>query len=291
MTYDQLWRALASLYDAREAQAVVRTLLGELFGMSLTDIVCGSVERLDDDGTRRLETAMRRLEASEPVQYVLGCATFCRHRFAVKPGVLIPRPETEWLVERVVHAAEHVGERHTDVLDIGTGSGCIAVSVALELPHAAVEAWDISPQALSIARANARSLGASVAFTLADALNPPREERTRDIIVSNPPYICRREQTAMSANVLRFEPHTALFVSDGDPLLFYRAIALYALHALRPGGTLLFECSTLYAADTAAMLSGMGFTAPSVHTDCFGKPRFVEAVAATASAESVKEAP
>ena len=146
------------------------------------------------------------------------------------------------------------------------------------MPEAVVEAWDISPQALDIARANASDLGASVTFTLADALNAPCEEATRDIIVSNPPYICRREHAAMSPNVLRHEPHTALFVPDDDPLLFYRAIALYARKALRPGGMLLFECNTLYAADTAAMLRTMGFNDPAVHADCFGKPRFVEAV-------------
>lgn len=277
MTYSELWRSLAPIYEAREAQAVVRTVLGELFGMSLTDIVCGSVERLGDAESRKLQTVMKRLQAAEPVQYVLGCATFCRRRFAVRPGVLIPRPETEWLVERTKHLAEHGQRRHASVLDIGTGSGCIAVSAALEAPGARVEAWDISPEALAIAAENADRLGASVRFRLCDALNAPHEECCRDIIVSNPPYICRREQADMSDNVLRHEPHLALFVPDTDHLLFYRAIASYAMSALRHGGTLLFECNTLYAADTAQMLLDKGFAAATVHDDCFGKPRFVEA--------------
>jgi release factor glutamine methyltransferase len=277
MSYIQLCHRLTPLYGPDEAKAIVRTVLDAFFGMSLTDIVCGSVEQLSDADAQRLEAAMRRLEATEPVQYVLGSAPFSGRQFAVKPGVLIPRPETEWLVERIKQLAEHRADRRLDVLDIGTGSGCIAISTALDVEGATVEAWDISPEALSIARDNARDLGADVTFTLADALNPPAEQATRDIIVSNPPYICRREQADMAANVLQHEPHTALFVSDDDPQLFYRAIALYAQRALRPGGTLLFECNTLYAADTAAMLCDMGFAAPTVHNDCFGKPRFVEA--------------
>ncbi len=277
MTYSELWRSLAPMCGDREAQAVVRTVLGELFNMSLIDIVCGSVERLGETESRQLRTAMERLQAAEPVQYVLGSATFCRRRFAVRPGVLIPRPETEWLVERTKQLAERVQGRHASVLDIGTGSGCIAVSAALEVPGARVEAWDISPEALAIAAENAEKLGASVQFRLADALNAPHEERCRDIIVSNPPYICRREQAEMSDNVLRHEPHLALFVPDSDPLLFYRAIAAYAMGALRPGGTLLFECNTLYAGSTAQMLLDKGFAAATVHHDCFGKPRFVEA--------------
>lgn len=278
MSYNSLWRSLTPLYDPDEAKAVVRTLLDSLFGMTLTDIVCGAVDSLSAADTQRLSAAMRRLEAAEPVQYVLGSAPFCRRRFAVRPGVLIPRPETEWLVQRATVAAKGRKAGNRRILDIGTGSGCIAISIALEVPEAVVEAWDISPQALDIARANASDLGASVTFTLADALNAPCEEATRDIIVSNPPYICHREHAAMSPNVLRHEPHTALFVPDDDPLLFYRAIALYARKALRHGGMLLFECNTLYAADTAAMLRTMGFDDPAVHDDCFGKPRFVEAV-------------
>ncbi len=277
MSYTQLCRRLTPLYGHDEACAIVRTVLDELFGMSLTDIACGNVEQLSRADAGRLETIMQRLEATEPVQYVLGSAWFCRHRFGVKPGVLIPRPETEWLVERIKQIAQCEARSHYDVLDIGTGSGCIAISTALDVAGAEVEAWDISPEALSIARDNAHDLGASVTFTLVDALNPPEDVATRDIIVSNPPYICCREQADMSPNVVRHEPPTALFVPDDDALLFHHAIALYAKRALRHGGTLLFECNTLYAAAVAEMLNDMGFDAPSVHDDCFGRPRFVQA--------------
>lgn len=280
MKYDELWRRLTPLYDAREAQAVVRLVLDEAFHLSLTDVVCGAVERLGDADAARLEGIMSRLEAAEPVQYVLGSAWFCRRRFAVKPGVLIPRPETEWLIGAVKTAADACARRPVRILDVGTGSGCIAVSAALCVDDADVEAWDISPQALAIAQGNAKALGADVKFLLRDALNAPHEHRQLDVVVSNPPYVCLSERAQMAPNVLRHEPHTALFVPDADPQLFYRAIGSYALSALRPGGTLLFECNTQYAADTARLLLAQGFAAATVHADCFGKPRFVRAVKA-----------
>lgn len=278
MTYHELWHSIVPLYDPSEAQAIVRLVLDDAFGLSLADILCGGVEALSGDNRERLCAMMRRLADAEPVQYVLGHADFCGHRFAVKPGVLIPRPETEWLVQR---AAAIIGGR-TDcaarVLDIGTGSGCIAVSIALDAPSAEVEAWDISPDALATAQGNARRLGAGVEFRLQDALSAPHHCGRWNVIVSNPPYVCHCERAEMSANVLRHEPHTALFVPDADPLLFYRSIGTYALTALAQGGTLLFECNTRYAADTAQMLTDMGFACASVVDDCFMKPRFVEAV-------------
>ena len=160
------------------------------------------------------------------------------------------------------------------MLDIGTGSGCIALSIKQRLPEAYVEAWDISPEALAIAADNARSLDLDVAFRQQDALNLTPESDVWDVIVSNPPYICQRERADMSPNVLNHEPSTALFVPDTDPLLFYRAITRYAVGSLRSGGRLLFECNTLYAADTARMMSDEGINATEVHDDCFDKPRF-----------------
>ena len=277
MNYTSLWRSLTPLYDADEAKAIVRLTLETLFDMTLTDIVCGSIDNLDDASAERLQQAMHRLQHSEPVQYVLGSATFCGRSFAVKPGVLIPRPETEWLCQRINDIAQHRSPDTLSILDIGTGSGCIAISTALDNSAAHVEAWDISEVALSIARANASALGAEVKFRHTDALHAPHEASIRDIIVSNPPYICRSESTTMQPNVLLHEPETALFVPDDDPLLFYRAIALYAHEALRHGGTLLFECNTQYANATAHLLSTMGYATAHVYTDCFGKPRFVQA--------------
>ena len=285
MTYGDVWRRLSVLYPEGEAKALARMLLEEKFGMTLADILCGGVESLSADDTLWLERSVARLECSEPIQYVLGWAWFCGLRFAVGEGVLIPRPETEWLVERVkalsadsMAACGVNGAPAPRVLDIGTGSGCIAVSLKKAMPEAYVEAWDVSPAALAIASGNARSLGADVVFRERDALNEQPSADKWDIIVSNPPYVCDSERADMDSNVLDHEPATALFVPDADPLLFYRAITRYAAQTLRPGGRLLFECNTRFAVDTARMMNDAGFGGTSVADDCFGKPRFAEGV-------------
>lgn len=271
MTYDQLWQRLAAVYGRHEAQAVVRTVLDSVFGMSLTDICCGKVTQLSAEDAMRLEKIMLRLEKSEPVQYVLGEAWFCGRRFTVGPGVLIPRPETEDLADWAVATAQP-GAR---VLDIGTGSGCLAVTLALDIVGSEVEAWDLSRQALDTAEQNARQLGASVVFRLQDALCPPADEERWDLIVSNPPYVLDSERATMHHNVLDYEPATALFVPDHDPLLFYRAIARYASRALKPGGTLLFETNTAFAHDVALLSEEVGMECVEVRNDRYGKPREV----------------
>ena len=347
MTYNQLWKRLTAIYNEREAQAIVRTVLDALFGMSLTDICLGKVTQLSADDTTRLEKIMQRLEKSEPVQYVLGAGWFAGRLFDVAPGVLIPRPETEDLVKwacdeakekekednskeergkeekevskkgeapqkeeqplssplkeeeeglrkgkdasqkeeqhlsSLLKSNKEVSEKgeevpHPSILDIGTGSGCIAITVALALPQARVTAWDISTDALAIAAGNAHRLGASVRFEHQDALSAPDDEERWDVIVSNPPYICDRERADMSDNVLSYEPELALFVPDSDPLLFYRAIARYASKALKPGGRLLFETNTAYVHEVAQAMANEGFTAIEVRNDCFGKPRMVK---------------
>lgn len=298
MTYNQLWKRLTAIYNEREAQAIVRTVLDALFGMSLTDICLGKVTQLSADDTTRLEKIMQRLEKSEPVQYVLGAEWFAGRLFDVAPGVLIPRPETEDLVkwtcdeakekEKEDNSKEERGKEekevskkgeeapHPSILDIGTGSGCIAITVALALPQARVTAWDISTDALAIAAGNAHRLGASVRFEHQDTLNAPDDEERWDVIVSNPPYICDKERADMSDNVLSYEPELALFVPDSAPLLFYRAIARYASKALKPGGRLLFETNTAYAHEVAQAMADEGFTAIEVRNDCFGKPRMVK---------------
>lgn len=274
---------------------MTRMLLEDLFSLSFADILCGATEHLSDADTLRLQQSVARLLDAEPLQYVTGTAFFCGHPFHVAPGVLIPRPETEWIVDTAVNLVTSSAPR---ILDIGTGSGCIATSISLALvdKHCYTEAWDISEDALRIAADNAERLGADVKFRRRDALRleedfPAEENQSGaevliadnassaswDVIVSNPPYICNREAADMHANVLRHEPHLALFVPDTDPLLFYRAIASYAMRSLRKGGWLLFECNTLYAHDTAQMASDMGFATSVVEDDCFGKPRFVKA--------------
>lgn len=276
MTYEELWRKLTPIYGQGEAKAIARYVLDVRFGMSATDVYCGKVTQLTADESRELEEIAARLMTAEPVQYVLGRADFHCREFRVAPGVLIPRPETEELVAMIVRDA--AGESLSPaILDIGTGSGCIAVTLALDIPGAAVTAWDISCEALTIAGRNARELGADVLFERRDALNPPDDNSKYDIIVSNPPYICNCERAAMERNVLDYEPHTALFVPDDNPLLFYRAIALYAVNALRPGGLLYFEINPLYSDELAAMLRDMGFCRVETVKDSCGKERFAVA--------------
>ena len=319
MTYSEIWHRIATSYDDGEARAIARILIEELFGLSYADIVCGATEQLSADDTLRLDTAVRRIEQGEPLQHVLGYADFCGNRFCVNSSVLIPRPETEWLVDEgaklmdgciasdeTQHKAPHSPKR---ILDIGTGSGCIAISLKLRLGDAYVEAWDISEEALRTAQDNADALKAEVVFRKRDALKAEEEGYSEeeclqggalvssaptgqamdsinsneasttaapwDMIVSNPPYICDSERSAMDDNVLLHEPHTALFVPDDDPLRFYRAIARYALLTLNIGGSLLFECNTRYAEATGTMLSDMGFEEVTVSDDCFNLPRFV----------------
>lgn len=295
MTYQDICQRLTPLYGPQEAKAMTRMLLEDLFSLSFADILCGATEHLSDADTLRLQQSVARLLDAEPLQYVTGTAFFCGHPFHVAPGVLIPRPETEWIVDTAVNLVTSSAPR---ILDIGTGSGCIATSISLALAdrHCHTEAWDISEDALRIAADNAERLGADVKFRRRDALRleedfPAEENQSGaevliadnassaswDVIVSNPPYICNREAADMHANVLRHEPHLALFVPDTDPLLFYRAIARYSMRSLRKGGWLLFECNTLYAHDTAQMASNMGFATSVVEDDCFGKPRFVKA--------------
>ena len=187
----------------------------------------------------------------------------------------------EQLLSSLLKSNKEVSEKgeeapHPSILDIGTGSGCIAITVALALPQARVTAWDISTDALAIAAGNAHRLGASVRFEHQDALSAPDDEERWDVIVSNPPYICDRERADISDNVLSYEPELALFVPDSDPLLFYRAIARYASKALKPGGRLLFETNTAYAHEVAQTMADEGFTAIEVRNDCFGKPRMVK---------------
>lgn len=299
MTYHDICQRLTPMYGPQEAKAMTRMLLEDLFSLSFADVLCGATEHLSDADTLRLQQSVARLLDAEPLQYVTGTAFFCGHPFHVAPGVLIPRPETEWIVDTAVNLVTSSAPR---ILDIGTGSGCIATSISIALAdrHCHTEAWDISEDALRIATDNADRLGADVKFRRRDALRLEEEKSEEmrlekekggaevliadnassaswDIIVSNPPYICNREAADMHANVLRHEPHLALFVPDTDPLLFYRAIARYAMRSLRKGGWLLFECNTLYAHDTAQMALDMGFATSVVEDDCFGKPRFVKA--------------
>ena len=285
MNYEDLWHRLTSVYDTGEAKAIVRWVMDVRFGLSLADILCGKVAELSADDQSQLESIMHRLEKGEPVQYILGTVDFCGRQFHVEPGVLIPRPETAELCQWIV---EERGKREVEgeyqILDVGTGSGCIAITLALEMPEAKMTAWDISDDALCIARQNAKALGANVIFEKQDILNISLTSHLLpltskySLIVSNPPYICDKEKIAMEPNVLDYEPSLALFVPDDDPLRFYRAIAIFALKALKSQGCLYFEINPLYADALADMLRMMSWYDIQLKQDQYGKQRFLKAV-------------
>ena len=292
MTYEELWHRLTPLYEPGEAKAIVRLLLDERYGLSWADVLGGKVTELSANDQTELEKIMLRLEKGEPIQYIIGVADFCGRQFHVEPGVLIPRPETAELCQLILATESHGQTRNiceipchsdTNILDIGTGSGCIAITLALELPDANVSAWDISDEALRIASENAKRLGASVTFEHRDVLSISLTSHLSpltshyDLIVSNPPYICRQETDGMAQNVLDYEPHLALFVPDNDPLLFYRAIAQYATKALKPQGALFFEINPLYVSSLTHLLSTMSCYDIKTLPDQFGKLRFLKA--------------
>ena len=280
-----MWRSLAPEYGDNEAKAIVRTLLLDFFGFSLTDIVCGKVEDLPIADKDRLTTAMESLQKGIPVQYITQKAPFAGRTFHVEPGVLIPRPETELLCECVEEkitgsiSSQPINEQSSHnssfpkILDVGTGSGCIACTLALNIRDAHVTAWDISDKAIKIAQKNAASLGADICIIKQDALNPPQDVATWDAIVSNPPYICIREKAEMERNVLDNEPYTALFVPDDRPLLFYSSIAEYASKALKEKGWLLFEINPIYKKEMEEMLKNKGFCNIETRKDQFNKFR------------------
>ena len=283
MTYNELWRQLTQVYDDYEAKAIARMVYEVRFGLMPSDLFIGKDTQLSTDDQKLLAEITQRLLTGEPIQYVLGEAEFCGRTFHVEPGVLIPRPETyelcQWIMEERRGKKEE--GRNTSILDIGTGSGCIACTLAAELADAEMTAWDISDDALRIATENAKRTNVHVSFEKVDVLNTSLLNRERpatglDIIVSNPPYICNKERATMERNVLEHEPELALFVPDDDPLLFYRTIARFAAKALNPSGALYFEINPLYVSEMQQMLSKEGFSHTEIRNDQFGKQRFTK---------------
>ncbi len=277
MTYNEMWRKLAQEYDEGEAKAVARMVYEVRYGLTLSDIYIGKDTQLSLDCQTEQEEITKRLIEHEPVQYILGQADFCGRTFHVEPGILIPRPETEHLCRLITkHAA--IGFPNRTILDIGTGSGCIAITLALDIPNSQVTAWDISPIALRVARGNAGQLGAQVNVVENDMLQQTYQVAPQwDLIVSNPPYICDSEAEQMEANVLDYEPEIALFVPDDNPLQFYVPIMNYAQSALHPGGELWLETNPLYEEIIEERLLELGFNV-TAHDDQFGKTRFIQAI-------------
>ena len=292
MNYNELWHQLAPLYGDGEAKAIAQMVYEVRYGLSLSDLYLGKDTQLSADDQAELQEIGKRLQQNEPVQYVLGEAMFCGRTFHVEPGILIPRPETEHLCRLITQSA--VLPSTPRVLDIGTGSGCIAITLALDIPGAQVTAWDISPVALRVASDNAQRLGANVNVKEVDMLSVPYSPPFDcvphsylqvgegvgggfDLIVSNPPYICDSEAEQMEANVLDYEPEIALFVPDDNPLQFYVPIMNYAQSALHPGGQLWLETNPLYEEMIEERLLELGFDVIA-HDDQFGKTRFIQAI-------------
>ena len=271
---NRIKKGLTDSYPVGEITALTRIIATEILGISqMTFFLKDNVE-LTHEQEATLADAIKRLQKYEPIQYIQGYSDFCGLRFKVTPATLIPRPETSELVEWV--ASEASGNER--ILDIGTGSGCIAVSLANMLPQSKVTAWDISNDALAVATENSKANGCTVLFEQVDILSHEPTEAQFDIIVSNPPYIKENEKSAMHSNVLDWEPHTALFVPDNDPLLFYRTIAKKGLNLLKPGGTLYFEINRAHGAETMKMLADYGYTDIELRKDFAENDRMIKAV-------------
>ena len=288
MNHDELIKQLTPLHGAGEARAIVRMVMEERFGLSQTDLLLGKDTTLSSSDRTEFEKIALRLLAGEPVQHILGYADFCGHRFRVTSDVLIPRPETEQLVAYAAPILQSLNPpiyKSSHILDLCTGSGCIAISLALAFPEAQVTAVDISDNALTIARENAGALGATnVTFVQQDILNPSSSSAVRfgrmgaslfSLITANPPYVRASEAASMSPTVLDYEPSLALFVSDDDPLIFYRAIARIGLETLMPDGLIIVELNAALADSTRSLFVGAGYADVLLINDQFARPRFL----------------
>lgn len=263
---------LTPRYGDREAKAMLRVILEHTLNYTPVDAVIRRDNEVPPFIPDKTDSIVRRLLADEPLQYITGEARFCGHTLRVTPDVLIPRPETEELVDLIVRQWKDVPD--AAVLDLCTGSGCIAVALARALRFPTVTAVDISAPAIAVAKSNASGLRVKVNFVQADALALPQEHDRYDVIVSNPPYVAEHERPTMPGNVAGHEPDLALFVPDSDPLRFYRAIARYAAGALSRRGTLYFEINPLYAAELTRMLQLDGYSDISILPDINGLKRF-----------------
>ncbi len=271
---EQLNSGLAGVAEPREVQAMIRIICEDVFNYDPVDVALRQESELPDFAPERISDIISRLRRHEPLQYIVGTALFHGHKFKVTPAVLIPRPETEQLVDLIVDENTASDLR---VLDMGTGSGCIAISLARALKFAQVDAFDISQDALAVARENAADLKVKVRLFQSDMLAPQPTARY-DIIVSNPPYICWSEREAMERNVLDYEPGQALFVPDNDPLLFYKAIAPYAAQSLERGGRLYLEINQRFGNEVKRLLEACGLDEVRIIEDSFGRVRFAAAV-------------
>ena len=264
---------LAALYDAVEAESLFAIALQELKGWKRVDLAMNPDAELSGDEIERWNNVLAQLGQQKPIQYIFGKTHFYGLKFEVNENTLIPRPETEELVEWIIHENKSKGK--ISILDIGTGSGCIAVSLAKNLPDADVFAIDVSEEALAVAKHNAEGNNVKVTFWQKDILATEYLPQKFDIIVSNPPYVRNLEKAEIKPNVLEYEPHLALFVDDNDALLFYRKIALLAQSSLNEYGRLYFEINQYLGNETVDMLEQYGFKNVVLRKDIYGNDRMI----------------
>ena len=271
---DKLQTALSGIYEGHELTAIIRTICCDMLGIDTATYYLKEKVTLTTEQGTLLQGIIGRLQKGEPLQYIEGKAPFCGMEFAVNSSVLIPRPETAELVDWIV--CEHATQ-HPRILDLGTGSGCIAIALSKQLPQATIEACDISAEALTVAKENARMNEAPVSFFTHDMLDLGTPlPHSYDILVSNPPYIRQSEAADMSIQVTEWEPHTALFVPDDDALRFYRAIAeLGQTEALRPGGHLYVEINQALGKETVALFEAYGYQDVELRKDIYGNERMI----------------
>ena len=271
---DKLQTALSATYEGHELTTIIRTICCDMLGISSTSYYLKEEVTLTTEQETQLQGIIDRLLQGEPLQYIEGRAPFCGMEFAVNPSVLIPRPETAELVDWI--ASDHATQQPR-ILDLGTGSGCIAIALSKRLPQAMVEACDISTEALTVAKENARTNEAPVSFFAHNMLNLDTPlPHSYDILVSNPPYIRQSEAADMSVQVTEWEPYTALFVPDNDALRFYRAIAeLGQTEALRPGGHIYVEINQALGKETMALFEAYGYQDVELRKDIYGNERMI----------------
>jgi release factor glutamine methyltransferase len=272
-------KELEGLYDEGEISAFIDLCAGHYLGLSRTALTLKQQETISESELLKFSQAVKQLKQHRPIQYILGEADFCGMKLKVNEHVLIPRPETEELVEWIKQEEKDADHQRLVMLDIGTGSGCIALALKKFFPASSVHAMDVSEQALAVARANSDALQLPLGLARGDILHPqPGAWPSPHVIVSNPPYIRHSEALDMDKNVLEHEPHLALFVPDEDALLFYRAIAAFALHNLAPGGRLYLEINSSKGDEVKQLLESSGFWEVELRKDLSGKDRMVRAV-------------
>lgn len=267
---------LSSIYSRQEIESLSRLIFKKITGFTRLQVHLNQHETISAANLAQIKEITDRLTQFEPIQYILGETEFYGLTLRVNRAVLIPRPETEELVDWIIQDCRL---RNPAILDIGTGSGCIPISMMKNIPGASAEGWDISTDALMVAKENAEINHVEINFILADILSPglPSHPKKFDIIVSNPPYVTISEQTLMSSNVIDYEPHIALFVPDAEALVFYRAIADMAQISLKPGGNLYFEINEKYGHEITELLISKGFINILLKKDINGKARMIKA--------------